>query len=245
VRNFNETYKRIENERLVPRRLVVKIGTQTFCEESGIVREDVVSSLAEQILDLREQGIQTAVVCSGAVALGKLRVPTISDKRLAATLGQPLLMQAWNRAFYPVPALQFLFSNEDLEDESAVKNMIVSGLAYGIPIINGSGSENNDSHAAKIAHSIGADSLVLLTNKNGVLDHQDRTVLLVGKVDDVAHLLTDEHSTGGTGGMRIKAFEALAFVRATGNQAFIAHGGQPEVLRNIVAGRHQGITRFA
>jgi glutamate 5-kinase len=241
---FSESYKRIEEEQLTSRRLVVKIGTQTFCEANGIVHESFVSSLAEQILYLREQGIQTTVVCSGAVALGRLRVPDIFDKRLAASLGQPLLMQAWNRTFYPIPALQFLFSDKDLENERGIKEMVLTGMTYGIPIINGSGNENNDSHASKLARIIGADSLVLLTNKHGVLDQQDRTVPLVRGMEDISHLIKDEHSIGGSGGMRVKASAAVSFA-TTGGQAFIAHGHQPGILKALVDGQYQGVTRFA
>jgi len=245
VGNFYESYKTIENEQLVSRRLVVKIGTQTFCEENGIVHESFVSSLAEQILDLREQGIQTIVVCSGAVALGRLRIPGISDKRLAASLGQPLLMQIWNKAFYPVPALQFLFSNKDLEDEIGTKGMILSGMACGISIINGSGNENNDSHAGKIAKINNADSLVLLTNTSGVQDKNKKTIPIVNHFADIAEHIVDTTSVGGSGGMGIKANEALSFVEATGGQAFIARGHQMGILQNIVNGNYQGATRFA
>lgn len=227
------------------KKLVVKIGTRTFCEANGIVNENFVSSLAEQILDLREQGIQILVVCSGSVALGKLRIPGVLGKRLAASLGQPLLMQIWNNAFYPVPALQFLFSNEDLKDETSLREMMLYGMAYGIPIINGSRNENNDSHAGKIAKIICADSLVLLTNTSGVQDKNKRTISTVNDFADIEEHIVNTTSVGGSGGMGLKASEAMSFVQETGAQAFIAHGHQAGILRNIVSGNYRGTTRFA
>lgn len=161
------TNRKLEREKFTASRIVVKIGTSTFCEEGGIIRADFVASLAGQIVSLREQGIRTALVCSGAVALGRLRRSELSqserDKRIAAALGQPLLMQAWNKALYPVPALQFLLTEEDLLKEYA-KETLSMGLSYGVPIINGPGLENNDSQAAKIAQILEADALVLLTH---------------------------------------------------------------------------------
>jgi len=235
----------IEREQFTRRRMVVKIGTSTLCEDSGIVRADFVANISEQVLALRDMGVETLLVSSGAVAMGKLRRPDVEDTRLAAALGQPLLMQVWNKAFYPTPALQFLFSEEDFKEEIEIKQLLTSSFSYGIPIINGQSSENNDSIAAKVARMIDADALILLTNKHGVLDKQGKTVPLINRVEEVVPLIRNGYSQGGSYGMGPKVTEALSFVQNTGKQAFIAHGHQPEVLHHVHTGRHQGITRFA
>ena len=238
--------KKFEEERFAQRRVVVKIGTSTFCEEGGIIHAGFVNSLAEQVVALREQGVQTAIVCSGAVALGRLRRPELSfsekDKRIAAAIGQPVLMQAWNKALFPVPALQFLFTEENLGDEST-KETLVRGLTYGVPIINGPGLENNDSQAAKIAQMLDAEALVLLTNTHGIKRSDNSTVSVVRNLAEVTQHITPTTSIGGSGGMGIKAESALSFAHATGKAAFIAHGGHS--LAALLQGNHQGATRFA
>lgn len=240
-----EKRNRKENELFARQRIVVKIGTRTLCEEGGRIRQEFVSGIAGQIMSLRERGVQTILVSSGAAELGRVRMPFVADTSLASAMGQPLLMQVWNKAFYPIPALQFLFTQNDYKNEGVVKRLITDGLAYGIPIINGPGTENNDSHASKIARIMDADSLVLLTNKHGLLDQRQHTVPLVSHLGDVAHLIRRDNSNGGNGGMGIKASEALTFAQATGRQAFIAHGHQRDILHQLVQGNYQGATRFA
>ena len=240
------TNSKLEEEKFSHNRIVVKIGTSTFCEEGGVIRDGFVESLAEQVLALREQGIQTAIVCSGAVALGRLRQPDLShsekDKRIAAAIGQPLLMQAWNKALFPVPALQFLFTEGDLANEST-KATLALGLSYGIPIINGPGLENNDYQAAEIAKIIDAKALVLLTNTHGIKRSDNSTISVVRNFEDVAPHITRAKSYGGSGGMGIKAESALSFAHTTGRDAFIAQGGHS--LAALLQGNHQGVTRFA
>ncbi len=89
----------------LPKRLVVKLGSALVTSGEG-VRKAFLNALAQDVASLREQGVETILVSSGAVALGrgKLGLPRsarLDHKQAAAATGQPLLMQAWAEAFAP------------------------------------------------------------------------------------------------------------------------------------------------
>src|SRR5688572_135015 len=105
------------------RRITVKVGSSLLVDASGDgVRRDWLRSLGEDIERLREGGKQTAIVSSGAVALGRRllslkKSARLSSKQAAAAAGQPLLMRAWEEAVAPfgIPTAQLLLTLDDTE----------------------------------------------------------------------------------------------------------------------------------
>ena len=51
-------------------RLVVKIGSSALTTQSHKLDDEVVTQLVEDVVELRSQGLEVAIVTSGAVAAG-------------------------------------------------------------------------------------------------------------------------------------------------------------------------------
>ena len=51
-------------------RVVAKIGTSSLTDELGVIDEDVIESLCEQLVALRAAGHEVVLVSSGAVSAG-------------------------------------------------------------------------------------------------------------------------------------------------------------------------------
>ena len=85
---------------------VVKIGTSSVTDDQGGIAQDVLNAVAADVVALRRDGWSVVVVTSGAITAGWADVgrgrhrPTDSTTLQAVSaVGQPLLMDAWRRAF--------------------------------------------------------------------------------------------------------------------------------------------------
>lgn len=235
----------VEKDGSTRQRIVVKLGSSTVCDEAGAVRTDLLRSFAAQSLDLRERGVDTIFVSSGAVAVGQLVAPNITDRKLAAVVGQSWLNMAWVRSFYPTPVAPHVFTDEQLSDRGFVRSAIESTLREGaIPLINCANPDtNNDFTGRQVARATDADILAMLTTADGVL-HDGRTIPHVSSRSDLDGVAFGNASTLGTGGMGEKTDHAWGFVAETGREAVIAHGFTDAVLHKIAGGERIG-TRFA
>ncbi|RZO64192.1 MAG: glutamate 5-kinase, partial [Parvularculaceae bacterium] len=85
-------------------RLVVKVGSSLLIDAKGGVNDDWLRALAEDIVSLKSKGVDTIVVSSGAVAVGRRRLGLstglrLEQKQAASAVGQTHLMNAWREAF--------------------------------------------------------------------------------------------------------------------------------------------------
>ena len=84
--------------------LVIKFGTASITHENGELDETIVASIARQAADLKEE-YNIVLVSSGAVAAGKKYLKnyngTISERKAAAAIGNPLLLSKYARYFAP------------------------------------------------------------------------------------------------------------------------------------------------
>ena len=108
---------------------------------------------------------------------------------------------------------------------------------------------DNDTLSANVASTIEADLLVLLSDIDGLYDadpHKNPNAKLidtVGRLDErIFALAGGEGSSLGTGGMVTK-LRAAKIATEAGCEMVIANGSRPEVLYDIMDGRHVG-TRF-
>jgi glutamate 5-kinase len=107
------------------------------------------------------------------------------------------------------------------------------------------GFGDNDGLSARVAVSLDADLLVLLTNVGGLYtanpkqDASAKRVPELAGVDDAALALASGSSTGGTGGMASK-LGAARLAAAEGTAVLIAGGGEPRVLERALAGEDIG-----
>src|SRR5688500_14760725 len=87
------------------RRLVVKIGSTTLAEASGLLNVAAIERLTGQMAAPHAAGLDVILVSSAAVAAGTARLGNLRGRRdipakqMLAAIGQPRLMQAYDAAF--------------------------------------------------------------------------------------------------------------------------------------------------
>ena len=171
------------------RRVVIKIGSSVLRHESQFDRA-VFASLVRGINQLREQGLECVVVCSGAVALGfplmgfEQRPTRIEQLQAAAAVGQGRLMRFWSDELghYGIPVGQVLLTHDDLEDRRrflAARHTLRALLELGaVPVINENDTVaideiklgDNDLLSSQIISLVEGDLLILLSDVDGLYD---------------------------------------------------------------------------
>lgn len=201
------------------KRLVIKIGSAILIDsETGQLRGDWLESLCADIARLKESGKDIVIVSSGAIALGRTRLVlsernlSLSEKQACAAAGQSLLTRAYERALdaHGIITAQALLTLNDTENRrrwlnarSTLKSLLTLGA---IPIINENDTVatdeirygDNDRLAARAAQMLGADTLILLSDIDGLYTADPRND------DNAKHLplitaLTDEIMAMGGG----------------------------------------------
>ncbi|MBB6098396.1 glutamate 5-kinase [Deinobacterium chartae] len=226
------------------RRIVVKIGSSSLTDEAGRIEQRRLWAIARAV---RELDAQVAVVSSGAVAagcglLGRPRPRTLPEKQAFAAVGQAALMQDWARAFAPSPVAQFLLSAGDIHNRRRfvrAKHALEATFKAGaVPIINENDTVateelrlgDNDTLSAWVAYLAEAETLLLLTDVDGLYtanprsDPQATRIRVVEDVDAVAHLAQGAGSARGTGGMHTK-LRAARIAADAGIETVILGGG--------------------
>ena len=250
-------------------RIVIKIGTSTLAHPTGHLNIRRVKDLCECISDIKNCGHQVILVSSGAIGMGvgKLgllqRPKDIPTKQAAAAAGQCELMYTYDKLFseYHHTVAQLLITGDDIASEKRhmnFANTINRLLELGaLPIINENDTVStdeivigdNDTLAAIVAQSIGADLLILLSDIDGLYTadpHLDPDATLIPSVttlDETIRSLAGTNVTSqGTGGMVTK-LRAAAICMESGCDMIIANGNRPANLYDILDGKQIG-TRF-
>ncbi|WP_022671924.1 glutamate 5-kinase [Novosphingopyxis baekryungensis] len=235
------------------KRLVVKIGSALLVSPEGEVERYWLASLIDDLETLRrENGIESIIVASGAVALGAriLDLPaggksSLDDGQASAATGQIELSGLFSELLrsHRRRAAQILVTLEDLQDRRRYLNAsdtIERLLSLDVtPIINENDSVttreirfgDNDRLAARVAQAAHADMVLLLSNVTGLFSAdpgKDPDAVFLKTVNSVADLDVDlGPPTGpGTGGMGSKV-EAARIAVASGIQLAIADGQKP------------------
>lgn len=247
------------------RRLVVKVGSAVLTGPRGL-NLVMIHRLSDQLAELREKGLEIAIVSSGAVASGMRKVGlaerprTIPHKQAAAAVGQGVLMEAWEGAFakYELPVAQILLTSEDLAHRHRylnARNTLETLLDWGIlPIINENDTVvveeikfgDNDQLSAMIAGLIGADLVLNLTDTHGLYDCDPRSdvsarlIPIVHQIDSKLMACAGSSSGAvGTGGMTTKIHAAKKCL-ALGIPMIIAPGKERDVILRLFSGEQIG-----
>lgn len=250
-------------------RIVVKIGTSTLTYATGAVNIRRIELLCRALSDMKNAGNEVIIVSSGAIGMGvgKLHLakrPTdIATKQAAAAVGQCELMYIYDKEFalHNHTVAQILLTAPDLECEdrhskfnATVGRLLELGV---IPIINENDTisteeiefGDNDTLSARIAASIGADLLILLSDIEGLYTADPRTHTDAVLIPEVRELTEDIMASGsgagsalGTGGMVTK-LRAAKIATEGGCDMIITNGAYPERLYSILDGEATG-TRF-
>jgi glutamate 5-kinase len=167
-------------------------------------------------------------VSSGAVAAGKSVIKsykgTLSERKAAAAVGNPLLIAKYNHYFqkYGIAIAQSLcerhhFSQREqfLQLKETYQELWKNGV---IPIANENDVvsnvelkfSDNDELATLIATGFGAEKLLISTSVGGLLDTNGEIIRHVQKIDsDILSVVSSDTSSTGLGGMISK----LTFTR--------------------------------
>jgi glutamate 5-kinase len=255
-------------------RIVVKLGTHVVTDDGVELAHARLADIIEGVARLRRAGREIVMVSSGAVTMGvrALGLPerprSLGLRQACAAVGQSHLMGVYTQAFAKLglTAAQVLLTQEDLADRDralCVRTTLLRLLELGaVPVLNENdsvsvreliehrgqsttGFGDNDGLSARVAVSLDADLLVLLTNVAGLYTanpKQDPTATRIPElatVDDAALARALGGSAGGTGGMASK-LEAAALATGEGTTVLIAGGAEPRVLERALAGDDLG-----
>ncbi len=244
------------------RSMVVKLGTQVLSDAARKLDVDYLKQIAIQVAALRERKIAVTLVSSGAVGAGmselnlSKRPADLATLQAVAAVGQRRLMDAWARAFLPheLHVAQILLTREDIDARKRflnLRNTIHAIHEMGaIPIINENDTistdemvrisfGDNDILAANVASALRAELLVILSNVDGVLDGNGKSVRTIEKIEDALALVRTEKSALGKGGMNSK-FEAARMMTQGGEMLVVAHGRSEDVLVKLMDGEEVG-----
>ena len=190
--------------------IVVKVGTSTLTGGGKSLSKKRMLALAEPICALLDGGARIALVSSGAIAAGREALGfqhpaserTMAAKQMLSAVGQVRLMQAWAELFalFDRTVAQVLLTRGELASRAGYLNArdtLQALLAHGIvPVINENDAlateeirvGDNDALSALVANLIGADTLILLTDIDGLYDADPRTDSSARLIPEVATL---------------------------------------------------------
>ena len=247
-------------------RIVVKVGTSTLTYDTGKINLRRMSKLAQVLSDLKNAGVEIALVTSGAIGVGvgklglKERPHDTPGRQAAATVGQCELMFLYDKFFgeYGNITGQLLVTKDDFDDEERHRNLHNSFMKlfeYGaIPVINENDSVavdeivfgDNDSLSAHVAKIVDADLLIILTDIDGLFSanpREDENAVLIHCVDEITDetlaLAGGSGTSRGTGGMVTK-LHAAQIATAAGIDTVVMNGSDPEEIYKLLDGRQIG-----
>jgi glutamate 5-kinase len=213
------------------RRIVVKVGSSGLTTAEGGLAPARLTALVDVLAARRARDTQVVLVSSGAIAaglapLGLVRRPRdLATQQAAASVGQLALAHAYAEAFgrHRLTVGQVLLTADDVIRRAHYRNAqrtLSRLLALGtVPVVNENDTVatdeikfgDNDRLAAMVAHLVGADALVLLSDVDALYDRDPRLANaspireVAGDGDLIGVLAGTTGASGiGTGGMASK-----------------------------------------
>ena len=190
------------------RRLVLKIGSALLVDqEKYTLHAKWMQALVQDIVALHAEDREVVIVSSGSIALGRrhLRLShraSLSEHQAASAIGQVRLAHAWQEvlAAADIVVAQILLSLDDTEERRRHLNARAALKALldrrAVPVINENNSVatneirfgDNDTLAARVAAMIDADTLLLLSDIDGLYTvdpRKDPTASFIEEVWDI------------------------------------------------------------
>lgn len=257
-------------ERVLGKRVVVKTGSSLVVDGAGQLRADWIDAYLRDVAELSRLGHEVILVTSGAVAMGRglLGHPPanrLDVKQALAALGQPALVQEFDRVAqrHGLRVAQNLITLEDTENRrrwlnarAAIGQLISWNV---IPVINENDTVateeirfgDNDRLAARVAQMMGADTLVLLSDVDGLYTADPRRDPMAEHIAEVHSITPDILKLGGepnaelglgSGGMHTKLL-AARIAQSAGCETWIAEGDTVAPLTGLGEGRRATVIR--
>jgi len=226
--------------------------------EDGKLDVTRMSALVDQIAWLKRNGYEVILVSSGAVACGRreLKVEhsldSVEQRQLFSALGQVKLIGLYYDLFreFHIHIGQVLTMKENFQPGEQYVNqracmtvMLENGV---LPIVNENDTvsvtelmfTDNDELSGLIAQMMKADTLILLSNIDGIYDgHPDdansQLIKEVAPDRDLSEYIQPERSAFGRGGMHSK-YTTAQKVQQAGIRVIIANGERDNILIDLV-----------
>ena len=245
------------------KRLIVKIGSALLVdEESGGIRRKWLDALADDVAALRERGTEVILVSSGAIAVGRrhlgLETGTLrlEEKQAAAATGQIRLAHAYQEtlARHHITVAQILLTLGDTEERrrhlnarSTLNTLLKMGA---VPVINENDTVataeirfgDNDRLAARVAAMISADTLVLLSDIDGLYTADPRKdgnathIAEITEMNAEIEAMAGEAPTSYSSGGMVTKLAAARIAMSAGCRMAIADGRRMNPLQAILDG---------
>jgi glutamate 5-kinase len=216
------------------------------------------SALVDQVAWLHALDYEVILVSSGAMASGRgeisvsRRLDSVAQRQLYSALGQAKLINHYYNLFreYRLPVGQVLTMKENFNSRRAYLNqracmevMLDNGV---IPIVNENDTvsvtelmfTDNDELSGLIAQMMKADTLILLSNIDGIFtgnpaDPQSQLIKEVLPGTDLSDYIQTEKSSAGRGGMQSKYATAISVQQAS-IRVIIANGKRDNILIDLI-----------
>jgi len=246
-------------------RIVLKIGSALLVDtQSHTLRMNWLNGLCEDIVVLKTAGKDIIIVSSGAISLGRARLGltnktlSLSEKQACAAAGQSQLTQSYEKALnaHNITTAQALLTLNDTENRRRwlnARSTLETLLSLGaVPIINENDTVatdeirygDNDRLAARAAQMLAADTLILLSDIDGLYTADPRHNENAQHISNVPQITDNIMSMGGgintsaamgSGGMITKLMAAKIATQA-GCRMCIMDGRDDKPLTRLIGG---------
>lgn len=262
---------KIRNQLKKPGRWVVKIGSALLTNDGLGLDTVAIADWVEQLAALKQRGYDIVLVSSGSVAEGLVRLgwtkrpKELSQLQAAAAVGQMGLVQAYEQEFqkFDLNTAQILLTHDDLSNRTRylnARNTINTLIdVNAIPVINENDTVvtdeirfgDNDTLAGLVANLIQADTLIILTDQQGLFAEDPRKnpeaafVAAASADDDALRTMASPSGGGlGRGGMQTK-INAARLATRSGTNTLICSGREQDVLLRVAEGESIGTLLYA
>jgi glutamate 5-kinase len=249
------------------KRVVVKVGSAVLTQGSKVALSRM-QALVIFLVELKKK-YDVILVSSGAVSAGYTKIQldrsVIKNKQALAAIGQPILMNHYEREFFVHDSLcaQVLITSVNLnrqDDIQRIKNTINTLLENGVvPIVNENDATStnelevgdNDQLSAYITKHTDADILIILSDIDAYYDKDPReyndakALKRVTEIDpeDLEKVPTP-NSVFATGGIVTK-LKAASYLLKSNTDTFLASGFDLKDVKSFMLDeKHLGGTLF-
>ncbi len=240
--------------------IVIKIGSSLLIDENKKIRKKWLSEFSKDIKDLLNQNKRIIIVSSGAIAMGckKLNLSKrnlkLDKSQAVASIGQIELMNLFTETFLKnkINISQILLTLEDTEQRRRALNAKrtfenLFQLNF-VPIVNENDSiatseikyGDNDRLASRVAQISAADSLILLSDVDGLyttnpkINKNAELLKEIKNIDkNIEQISTKSVGEHGTGGMKTK-IDAAKICQLSGCIMAIANGLPLRPIKKII-----------
>ena len=230
--------------------IVIKIGSSLLVDEKKKIRKKWLISFAKDIKKLKSKNKKVIIVSSGAIALGCKKMNLnkanlkVEKSQAIASIGQIELMNLFSEIFskFKLNISQILLTLDDTEERRRSINAKrtfenLFQLDY-IPVVNENDTiatseikyGDNDRLASRVAQITNADTLILLSDVDGLFTKNPKIfkdAKLIKRVNNLIKDIKDINIKGitefGSGGMNTK-IEAAKICNLSGCNMIIANG---------------------